>query len=57
MAAGRKGVGESFEKFGRDLVNDFAVRRGRLPGEASATRDGRVGDEDHPEGFDLSDLP
>ena len=62
MAAGRKGVGESFEKFGRDLVNDFAVRRGRLPGEAShtsnaATRDGRVDEEDHPEGIDPSDLP
>ena len=60
MAAGRKGVGESFEKFGRDLVNDLAVRRGRLPGEASHTSNaayGRVGEEDHPEGSDLSDLP
>ena len=40
MAAGPKGVGESFGKFGRDLVNDLAVRikilnflkRGKLPG-------------------------
>ena len=40
MAAGPKGVGESFGKFGRDLVNDLAVRRGKLPGEASQTSSG-----------------
>jgi small-conductance mechanosensitive channel len=37
IAGGPKGVGESFEKFGRNLVNDLAIG-GRLPREAAQQR-------------------
>ena len=63
MAAGPKGVGESYGKFGRELVNDLAVRRGKLPGEASqtssgaATPDESVGEEYPFSESDPSDLP
>ena len=61
LSGGPKGVGESFEEFGRNLVNDLATG-GRLPREAAqaspeaAPRDaaerGAADGDDHPAGPD-----
>ena len=64
LSGGPKGVGESFEEFGRNLVNDLATG-GRLPREAAqaspeaAPRDAAEsgadrleGEDDHPAGPD-----
>lgn len=57
LSGGPKGVGESFEEFGRNLVNDLATG-GRLPREAAqasseaAPRDAAESGADHLEGED-----